>query len=1173
MNGILLGLVGGLDRRRGGAAADHAERGPRRDRARRRARRRRRQPRRDARCSARGSRESLNVRGAFLHVATDLAAFAGTALAGALILAHRLGPLRPDREPRRRGADALVGLAAAPRLDRIFLERAPAGIDPGRGRARARRRAGRRRGARSPRLDGDERLPRARLPTCSSSRTPTATRCGASSRRCWPSASASSTRRSRSTTARPSSSDVPFAAVATARLESRAVATSTSTARPRSSPAPPAGSARRPRGCSRRRASASPAARGASSGSRRDIALELDVTDPESCARFVAAARRRARRIDILVNNAGLALGRVPVRRVDRGGRGAVFETNVHGLMRMTRLCLPHIRDGGHIVNIGSIAGRQAYQNGAVYVAVEVRGARLHATRCARTCSAGRSASPPSTPGSAETEFSLVRFKGDEEKANAVYEGVDAAHRRGHRRLHPLRAHPPAAREHRRDRRQGARAVERRAHRSRPQRRDGADDPRRLDVLHLRRARRRRRRRRAASSRDDTRFLSRLRLTINGERAAAALVRQGRVLLGRVLPPQPARRRRCRRTRSRSRASASSATAMQDRIVVAERERWSRSRSSSRSRSARDFADIFAVKEYDFALGDPLHAPPLPALVDAALRRRRRTSSSSRDPDGERRDAGDPLASPARSTAAASATGSSSTPRERWELRVDVVPSRRTAPRSCAATSPSGASARSVSHVRDSLDRLAAARAAAPRRAGTTLEHAVRPVGRRPRLAADARRRARGHRPAARGRDAVVHDRVRPRHADHVAPDAALRAGARARRARGARRAPGDRGRRRRSTPSRGRSSTRCATARRRRRGSPRYYGTVDATPLYLVLLSEVWRWTDDTRARRASCASRRCAALEWIDALRRPRRRRLRRVRAAHRARAREPVVEGLGRLAALRRRAARAAADRAVRGAGLRLRREAAHGRARARGLARPRARRPARAGGGRAAASASTRRSGSRSAAATTRSRSTATSSAVDSMCSNIGHLLWSGIVPDERVDAVVDRLMGDALWSGWGVRTMSADDAAYNPLSVPQRHRLAARQLPDRARASRATAAGRRRSGSSSAMLEAAAPLRLPAAGGVRRAAARARRRSRSPTRPPRGRRRGRPATPVLLLQVLLGLQPDRRGHALETVAPLELPSLGGLAPPLRRARVRPRLGRPARGRARQGRATQ
>ena len=76
---------------------------------------------------------------------------------------------------------------------------------------------------------------------------------------------------------------------------------------------------------------------------------------------------------------------------------------------------------------------------------------------------------------------------------------------------------------------------------------------------------------------------------------------------------------------------------------------------------------------------------------------------------------------------------------------------------------------------------------------------------------------------------------------------------------------------------------------------------------------------------------------------------------------------------------------------------------------------------------------RRSGARRAAATTPSRSTPRSERVDSLTSNIGHLLWSGIVPAERVDVIVDQLMGEELWSGWGVRTMSAGDGGYNPLA--------------------------------------------------------------------------------------------------------------------------------------------
>ena len=98
-------------------------------------------------------------------------------------------------------------------------------------------------------------------------------------------------------------------------------------------------------------------------------AFDLDVTDRESCERFVERAVADLGGIDILVNNAGLGLGRDPFWESTDEDEATVIETNVLGLLRMTRLCLPHIRDGGHIVNIGSVAGRQPYENAAVYVA------------------------------------------------------------------------------------------------------------------------------------------------------------------------------------------------------------------------------------------------------------------------------------------------------------------------------------------------------------------------------------------------------------------------------------------------------------------------------------------------------------------------------------------------------------------------------------------------------------------------------------------------------------------------------------------------------------------------------------------------------------------------------------------------------------------------------------
>jgi 3-hydroxy acid dehydrogenase / malonic semialdehyde reductase len=155
------------------------------------------------------------------------------------------------------------------------------------------------------------------------------------------------------------------------------------------------------------------------------VALELDVTDPESAASFVASAVHRLEGLDILVNNAGLALGRDLFDDSAEEDEEAVLETNIHGVIRMTRLCLPHLQQGGHIVNIGSVAGRQAYERGALYVASKfaVRGF----TYALREDLLGRPIRVTTVdPGLVETNFSRVRYRGDEEAAAKVYEGVEA---------------------------------------------------------------------------------------------------------------------------------------------------------------------------------------------------------------------------------------------------------------------------------------------------------------------------------------------------------------------------------------------------------------------------------------------------------------------------------------------------------------------------------------------------------------------------------------------------------------------------------------------------------------------------------------------------------------------------------------------------------------------------
>jgi 3-hydroxy acid dehydrogenase / malonic semialdehyde reductase len=156
-----------------------------------------------------------------------------------------------------------------------------------------------------------------------------------------------------------------------------------------------------------------------------EVALELDVTDPASCERFVAEVTEHLGGLDILVNNAGLALGRAPFDESSEEDEAPVLAVNVAGLIRMTRLCLPHFADWGHIVNMGSVAGRQAYENGALYVTSKF--AERGFTYALREDLLGRPIRLTTVdPGLVETDFSLVRFKGDEEKAAAVYRGVEA---------------------------------------------------------------------------------------------------------------------------------------------------------------------------------------------------------------------------------------------------------------------------------------------------------------------------------------------------------------------------------------------------------------------------------------------------------------------------------------------------------------------------------------------------------------------------------------------------------------------------------------------------------------------------------------------------------------------------------------------------------------------------
>jgi glycogen debranching enzyme len=318
------------------------------------------------------------------------------------------------------------------------------------------------------------------------------------------------------------------------------------------------------------------------------------------------------------------------------------------------------------------------------------------------------------------------------------------------------------------------------------------------------------------------------------------------------------------------------------------------------------------------------------------------------------------------------------------------------------------------------------------------------------------------------------------------------------------------------------------------------YYGTVDATPLYLVLISEVWRWTDDSAFVR-ELKEPSLQALRWIDEFgdrdgdgfveyerRTPRGLANQSWKDSGDSQrfqdgtiASTPIapVEVQGYVYDAKLRTAELARevwrDRTL---AERLEREAEE----LRRSFNERFWTGARGGYYVLALDGEKRQ--------------------VDSLCSNIGHLLWSGIVPSERVDTVVDQLMGEELWSGWGVRTMSAGDAGYNPLSYhngtvwPHDNSLIAQGLARHARWPEAQRIVRRMLGASAHFdhqlpevfaglprAETPFPIAYPTAARPQAWAA---------------------GTPVLLLQVLLGLEPDRRRHQLETRAPEELPAWAG-----------------------------
>lgn len=154
------------------------------------------------------------------------------------------------------------------------------------------------------------------------------------------------------------------------------------------------------------------------------LTLNFDIRDPKQVEEMIDSLSENWKKIDVLVNNAGLAAGLNPIQSGDLEDWEQMIDTNVKGLLYITRKVSPlMIENGhGHIINISSIAGKEVYENGNVYCATKhavdalTKGMRIDLVKHNIKVTS-------ISPGAVDTEFSLIRFKGDNDRAAKVYEG------------------------------------------------------------------------------------------------------------------------------------------------------------------------------------------------------------------------------------------------------------------------------------------------------------------------------------------------------------------------------------------------------------------------------------------------------------------------------------------------------------------------------------------------------------------------------------------------------------------------------------------------------------------------------------------------------------------------------------------------------------------------------
>ncbi|GAA6001305.1 hypothetical protein JCM10207_006600 [Rhodosporidiobolus poonsookiae] len=165
---------------------------------------------------------------------------------------------------------------------------------------------------------------------------------------------------------------------------------------------------------------------GATGKGGKVVTLPLDVSDKAAVQGILARIPEDVRKVDVLVNNAGLVFGTDKVGDIDDNELEIMFNTNVLGLIHLTQIFVREFkqRESGHIINLGSIAGKEPYSGGGIYCATKAavqafNGALLRELVAYKGIRVSQIA-----PGMVETSFSVTRFRGDQSKADAVYQGL-----------------------------------------------------------------------------------------------------------------------------------------------------------------------------------------------------------------------------------------------------------------------------------------------------------------------------------------------------------------------------------------------------------------------------------------------------------------------------------------------------------------------------------------------------------------------------------------------------------------------------------------------------------------------------------------------------------------------------------------------------------------------------